>query len=85
MLIQDGRFVDHDEKLRQKDALLKKYASERKRKREGSVSVALVPNPQEEIIDRLIAEKKDMEDFYEEKIKKLRLQLVFGPSSEDSE
>ena len=47
--------------------------------------MALVPNPQEEIIDRLIAEKKDMEDFYEEKIKKLRLQLVFGPSSEDSE
>ena len=85
LFIQDGWFIDHDEKLRQKDALLKRYASERKRKKEGSVSVALVPNPQKEIIDRLVAEKKEMEDFYEEKIKKLRLQLVFGPSSDVSE
>ena len=85
LFIQDGWFIDHDEELRRKDALLKKYASERKRKKEGSVSVALVPNPQKEIIDRLVAEKKEMEDFYEEKIQKLRLQLVFGPSSVDSE
>ena len=85
LFIQDGWFIDHDEKLRQKDALLKKYASERKRKKEDSVSVALVPNPQKEIIDRLVAEKKEMEDFYEEKIRKLQLQLAFGPSSDDSE
>ena len=78
-------FFYHDEKLRQKDALLKKYANERKRKKGDLVGVALVPSPQKEIIDRLVAEKKEMEAFYEEKIRKLQLQLAFGPSSDDSE
>ena len=85
LFIQDGWFIDHDEKLHQKDALLKKYANERKRKKEDLVGVAPVPNPRKEIIDQLVAEKKEMEDFYEEKIRKLQLQLAFGPSSDDSE
>ena len=49
------------------------------------VGIAPIPNPRNKIIDQLVAEKKEMEDFYEEKIRKLQLQLAFGPSSDDSE
>ena len=41
------------------------------------------PNPWKKVVDHLIAEKTEMEDFYEKKIRKLKLQVAFGPSSDD--
>ena len=83
VFIQDGWFIDHDEKLRQNDALLKKYAKEKKRNNKDLVGVTLVPNPWKKVVDQLIVEKIDMEDFYEKKIRKLKLQVAFGPSFDD--
>ena len=83
LFIQDGWFIDHDEKLRQKDALLKKYAKEKKRKKEDLASVTCVPNPWKKVFDQLVVEKTEMEDFNEKNIRKLKLQVAFGPSSDD--
>src|SRR4051812_48359728 len=79
---QDGWLMSKDEKIRQKDAAIKRYIKESKKKIEGPTSNAPIPDNWKNVVDKLRAEKAKFKAYYGKEIMKLKLHNAFGSSSD---
>src|SRR3954466_1570519 len=80
---QDGWLMSKDEKIRQKDAAIKRYIKESKKNLEASTSNAPTPDKWKNVVDKLRAEKAELKAHYGKEIMKLKLHNAFGSSSDE--
>src|SRR3954470_9948777 len=80
---QDGWLMSKDEKIRQKDAAIKRYIKESKKNLEASTSNAPMPGKWKNVVDKLRAEKAELKAYYGKEIMKLKLHNAFGSSSDE--
>ena len=70
---QDGWLMGKDEKIRQKDAAIKRYIRERKKKLEKLANDTPAPDEWKNVVDKLRTEKAEMKAYYGKEIIKLKL------------
>src|SRR3954464_11765562 len=80
---QDGWLMNKDEKIRQKDAAIKRYIKESKKNLEASTSNAPMPDNWKNVVDKLKAENAKLKARYGKEIMKLKLHNAFGSSSDE--
>ena len=80
---QDGWLMSKDEKIRRKDAAIKRYIKESKKKLEDSANDTPTPDEWKNIIDKLRTEKAELQAYYGKEIMKLKLHEAFGSSSDE--
>src|SRR4051812_17736600 len=80
---QDGWLMNKDEKIRRKDAAIRRYIKENKKNLEASTSNAPMPDNWKNVIDKLRAEKAELKAHYGKEVMKLKLRNAFGSSSDE--
>src|SRR3954466_6631242 len=80
---QDGWLMSKDEKIRRKDAAIRRYIKESKKNLEASTSNAPMPDNWKNVVDKLKAEKAELKAYYGKEIMKLKLHNAFGSSSDE--
>ena len=75
--------MSKDEKIRRKDATIKRYIREGKKKLEDSANDTPTPDEWKNVVDKLRTEKAEMKAYYGKEIMKLKLHEAFGSSSDE--
>ena len=75
--------MSKDEKIRRKDAAIKRYIRESKKKLEDSANDTPAPDEWKNVVDKLRTEKAEMKAYYGKEIMKLKLHEAFGSSTDE--